>query len=154
VRESVTQSTCVRASPAAGFCLVENLAALAIVMLTVLGTARQFGEALRMMRDNTDTRNAVMLGEDLVDRIAANASSLPSGTSFKCRVGKARCFADAFIESEIAAWHRELRRELPAAHADIAVAEMQATRTLAVSIEWQNRRRQLSSQEFDIVLHK
>jgi len=140
--------------PATGFCLLENLVALAIVMLTVLGTARQFGEALRMMRDNTDMRNAVTLGEDVVDRIAAFNVRVPPNTSFNCIVGKTRCFADKFIESQINAWHRLLVRDLPDARAGISVAETPTTRIFSVVIEWLDRRNQASVREFEIVLRK
>ena len=154
MHESVTQSPPTCTAPAAGFYLLENLTALAIVMLTVLGTARQFGEALRVMRDNTDTRNAVMLGEDVMDRIAAINTSLPPDTSFSCLVGEARCFESELIESEINEWHRLLERAMPAARVELSVSEAPATRTFLVAIEWQDRHRQERSQEFEIVLRK
>lgn len=136
----------------AGFCLLENLVALAIVTLSLLGTGRVFGEALRAMRYNAEVQAVTMLGRDIVDRLAALDARVAAGTSLRCTVGASRCFDDPSKESAVDAWGSVLVREMPGARAEIVVAGTQATRVFRVRIDWPDRRAGTASQEFERVL--
>jgi Tfp pilus assembly protein PilV len=141
-----------RARRPAGFCLLENLVALAIVTLSLLGTGRVFGEALSAMRYNADVQTATMLGQDILDRLTALDASVAAGTSLRCTVTASRCFDDPPLQSAIGAWRSVLVREMPRARAEIFASGTQTTRVFRVRIDWPTRRAGTASQEFERVL--
>lgn len=54
-----------------GFTLIENLAALAMLSIGLLGTAALLASALGMLRASTQRQAAVVLADDLASRIGA-----------------------------------------------------------------------------------
>lgn len=152
MRAAMSAACPARALRSAGFCLVENLVALAIVTLSLLGTGRVLGEALRAMRYNAEVQTVTMLGRDILDRLAALDVGVAAGTSLRCTAAAYRCFDDPPLEAAIDAWRSVLVREMPLARAEIFAAGTQTTRVFRVRINWPDRRAGTASQEFERVL--
>ena len=137
----------------AGFSLLENVIALAIVTVGLLGTTRLFGEALRSLRDHQHRQSATVLGEDLIEQlIALREQSLLADRD--CTLPREACFDDAPAQAQLEAWQARVRRLLPDAAARLIVAGTATTIRIELGIEWRDSRGERAATHFERVLRR
>lgn len=134
------------------FSLLENLIALSILSIGLLGSAALFSEALRQLQSNTNRRSAVILGEKLIDELIAARERLPAGRSAQCTINVDRCFNDMRLEHLLGQWHERLQHRLPDANAELTLVASTAVTELLINIEWTGRHEQAQSQRLAVLI--
>ena len=139
------------ARPGSGFCLLEQLIGLAILSIGLLGSTRMFGEALQSLRDDTHHQSAIVLGEELLERLVASGAARES-VRFSCAPGVAPCRFDAPIE--IADWQASLQRSLPEPDTQLRITPAARTNAVTLSISWRDSRGQTVIREFERIVSR
>ncbi|MGD8323047.1 MAG: prepilin-type N-terminal cleavage/methylation domain-containing protein [Gammaproteobacteria bacterium] len=135
----------------AGFSLLENMIAVAILSIGLLGSARLFGEALRELHSNSNRRIAVVLADELVNRFLATRDNLVFTGSPACTLAVEACFDDSSIEAWVSDWRRRLGNRLTDARAILSVSHSDAVDAWLLEISWIGRHGRSESQRFEIV---
>jgi len=138
----------------AGFSLLENVVALAILTVGLLGTTRLFGEALRSLRDNQHRQAAIILGEELIDRLIAQRHETLAA-EIDCLDVTQRCLDDPLAQTQLAAWHVALSRALPDPRAQLSITgspTLSASRSIHLHIDWRDSRGAMAAAHFERVV--
>lgn len=127
-----------------GFTLIEQLAALAILGIGLLGSARLFAESLQAMRDGARHVAAVAAAQNLLEQIVATgaAGKLPV---MHCAIGARTCPDEARIY--LTHWQTDLPAVLSQSEAYIEVSDAGALRNLVVRLHWRDSQGNAASRQ-------
>jgi len=136
------------------FSLLENMIALAVLSIGLLGSAGLFVGALQQLQLNAHHRAAVFLGEELADHLIAARELIVHDSTDECTVAHTPCFADPGLEAALDQWYARLRETLPEPVAEITRHVGDATIGWRIDIGWRERSDQYQSQRFELQLRR
>jgi len=139
---------------ARAFSLIENMVALAIVSIGLLGSGGLFAEALAQFQSNSQRRAAIIFGAELADQIIAARAEIARHSAGECSPGLDACFGDPSLETWVTHWRNRLRQSLPGAGVSMSIAHTATAASYKIEIHWADRHNAASSEQFGFVLHK
>ena len=138
---------------AQAFSLIENMVALAILSVGLLGIAGMFSEALRQLQSNAMERSAVMLGDELVSHLILARAQIDH-RDIECSLALGNCFDQADLQSSMNAWFARLHQTLPGALAELTMHARTATQRFSIQISWTDRTGQARSHRIAFLLRR
>lgn len=135
------------------FGLVENLVALTILSIGLLGSGGLLAEALAQLRANAQHRSAVVLGEELADLLISARAQVPR-SAVACSAGIDDCFADPSLQASLRGWRSRIDRQLPGAGVQLSILPGDASVRYRIDIAWRAGGLGPASQRFEVILGK
>ena len=120
-----------------GFGLIENLVAVAIVSISLLGPAAMLNQSLVMLRESRSRQIAIVLAEDLANRLYALRRRWDApGTSQDCVAEPPACFNDAQSIAEFTGWQSEVTASLPNGDAAVHMTATMPLIGVEIVVNW------------------
>ena len=129
-----------RISKSSGFSLVENLVALVVLSIGMLGMAALYMEGLKAERTSIFRVAAIALASDMADRIRSNPNAqadyaLPAANNL-CENGGADCDRTQMAQDDKFRWEAEIARRVPGGQGVVNVAPVAGTTVYSISVSW------------------
>ena len=123
-------------SKSSGFSLVENLVALVVLSIGMLGMAALYMEGLKAERTSIFRVAAIALASDMADRIRSNPNAqgdyaLPAINNL-CENGGADCDRTQMAQDDKFRWEEEIARGQGA----VGVVPVAGTTVYTISVSW------------------
>ena len=141
-------------SHAHAFSLIENMIALAILSIGLLGSGSMVTTALAQLQSNAQRRSAIALGEEFANQLIGAREQIAENKSMACTPGVDTCFSEPAVELWIEHWRRRLVQILPEASVSLSVAEATTKLSYRMDIVWPDRHDTFASEQFEFVLSK
>jgi type IV pilus assembly protein PilV len=139
-----------------GITLLESLVAMLVLSVGIGALAWTQARHLADGRDTTARSMAILLTEDLADRMLFNRSAAASG-SYQLAWGErpapadcrsAPCFGSALARADLSAWRDALAQALPASDAHVFAAGR--SRQMGIAISWRSPRSNVLAPSTDL----
>ena len=124
----------------AGFSLVENLVALVVLSIGMLGMAALYMEGLKAERTSIFRVAAISLASDMADRIRSNPNAqgdyaLPAVNNV-CQNGAADCTRTQMAQDDKFHWEAQIAQRVPGGAGVVEVVPQVGTTIYRIVVSW------------------
>ena len=129
-----------RLNKSSGFSLVENLVALVVLSIGMLGMAALYMEGLKAERTSIFRVAAIALASDMADRIRSNPNALVDyalpAVNNLCENGGGDCDQTQMAQDDKFRWEAEIARRVPGGQGAVGVVPLAGTTIYTISVSW------------------
>jgi type IV pilus assembly protein PilV len=118
--------------------LIENLIALVLLAVALLGMAVLSNRALSVTRGNVYRQQAIQLTDDLSNRLFAHVRGRGIGSDAvaDCSAASASCLASPSAQDELASWRRNVADALPGGNGVLGITTAGARMRYEITVTW------------------